>query len=223
MENPSASLLSFGLLLVGLLLILFSAGIKGYFDFLINNKFVRIFVGIIGIILFGVGFVGVYRTIFPTFPSNEISPSLEMPTSALLLPTTTSSQIIPTATQIIINQTPIASDCLSTDYIPEITGFHPPIDTLICVPSGVFVYISSDPARISIPSINYDNSFTTGYTFKFFGPVKFIISGVSTKYIWMEARYDTNLLTKLDEKALNLVYQNGKVCDLSLYTGSACP
>jgi hypothetical protein len=160
--------------------------------------------------------------------SSSPSPVLSTETAFVAIAPTATVQLQPTiepqpTLQTMVTQTPIASDCLSTDYIPEITGFHPPIDTLICIPSGIFVYISSDPARISIPSINYDNTFTAGYTFKFFGPVKFIISGVSTKYIWMEARYDTNLLTKLDEKALNLVYQNGKVCDLSLYTGSACP
>ncbi len=120
-------------------------------------------------------------------------------------------------------QTAVVAGCLSTDYTPPLTGVHPPIDTQICVPPGNIAWISSDPAQISIPSINYNKTFNVGFTFMLFGPVKFRVSGVQSRYIWMDTRVNTSLMGNFDGKSLNLIYQNGRVCDFAQYTGTACP
>lgn len=124
---------------------------------------------------------------------------------------------------IIVEQTQTPSDCLPTEYVTPVTGVHPPIDTVICVPSGFMTWISSDPAQFSISSINYNMTFSTGYTFFLFGPVKFTVSSVQENNIWMDTRPNTSLFGNLDEKLLNLVYQDGKVCDYALYAGVSCP
>jgi len=157
----------------------------------------------------------------PTMPVNNIS---ETPTTLTQNISPEINTPIPTATQsIIIEQTAIPSDCFSTEYVAPITGVHPPIDTVICVPSGAYTWISSDPAQFSIPSISYNQTFNVGYTFFLFGPVKFTVSGVQSKYIWMDTRNDVSMFGHLDEKSLNLIYQDSKVCDLALYAGTACP
>jgi hypothetical protein len=226
MENPSSGLLSFGLLLVGVLLLIFSGGdIGGQITVFVKNKFVRIFIGILGIVLLGIGLVGVVRNIFPS-SQNELVAATDIPISTIA-PTFTATIppiVNPTETQsVVIEQTSIPADCLSTEFVAPIMGDHPPIDTVICVPSGSYTWISSDPAQFSISSIGYNQTFNVGYTFFLFGPVKFTVSGVQSKYIWMDTRNDVSLFGHLDEKSLNLIYQDGKVCDLALYAGTACP
>lgn len=125
--------------------------------------------------------------------------------------------------QIEATQTAVVAECLSTDYTPPLTGVHPPIGTQVCIPSGDIAWISSDPAQFSIPSINYNKTFNVGFTFMLFGPVKFKVSGVQSKSVWMDTRENTSLMGNFDGKTLNLIYQNGKVCDFALYTGTACP
>lgn len=226
MENPSSGLLSFGLLLVGVILLIFSGGdIGGQITVFVKNKLVRIFIGALGIVLLGIGLVGVIRNIFPPTQdelvvATETATSFPVPTLTATIPPV----VNPTETQsIIIEQTSIPADCLSAEFVAPIGGDHPPIDTLICVPSGSYVWISSDPAQFSISSIGYNQTFNVGYTFFLFGPVKFTVSGVQSKYIWMDTRKDVSLFGHLDEKSLNLIYQDGKVCDLALYAGTACP
>lgn len=226
MENPSSGLLSFGLLIIGSILLIFSAGnIGGQFTLFINNKFVRFFIGVIGVVLLGIGLTGVVRNIFTPLPNNH-AVATESPT-AINLPTFTATippLVNPTNTQSAsVEQTQIPSDCLSTEYVTPITGAHPPIDTIICVPSGAYTWISSDPAQFNIPSINYNQTFNVGYTFFLFGPVKFTVSSVQSKYIWIDTRNNVSMFGQLDEKALNLIYQDGKVCDLTSYAGTACP
>lgn len=125
--------------------------------------------------------------------------------------------------QIEATQTAVVAECLPTDYIPPLTGVHPPVDTQICIPTGNIAWISGDPAQFSIPSINYNKTFNAGFTFMLFGPVKFKMSGVQSRVVWMDTRENTSLMGNLDGKTLNLIYQNGKVCDFALYTGTACP
>jgi hypothetical protein len=231
--------LSFGLLLIGALLFLFSAGNVDIrqIKILIDEKTRRL-VRVMGIVLILIGLVGVIREIFFNSPQNVSVPptAISISTSALLPlaqpdtqqpstnnPTATLVSNIFTTTQTATEQPQVVADCLPTDYIPSMTGYHPPIDTLICIPSGVITWISSDAAQFSIPSIGYNKTFSVGYTFVLFGPVKFTISSVQSKFVWMDSRTDTSLVNNLGEKTLNLIYQDGKVCDLALYTGAACP
>lgn len=114
------------------------------------------------------------------------------------------------------------SDCLSEEYIPAPGGVSPPVNSVICIPSGYIAWISSDPAYFEIPEI-YSNTFTVGYAFVLFGPVKFSVSGVESSNIRLDLRTDISLLGNYDGKSINMVFQDGLVCDHAVYTGTKCP
>lgn len=112
--------------------------------------------------------------------------------------------------------------CSSEDYIPEPGGGTPPIDRQVCISEGRIAWISSDPAYFEIPG-TYSESIGEGFTFALFGPVKFTISGVPQQNVRLDVRLDESLVGNYDGKSHNLIYQNGKVCAHTEFTGSFCP
>jgi hypothetical protein len=149
-----------------------------------------------------------------TLVNNRITFTSENNSTAVIITATSPSVPVSEPTDI--------SDCLPTDFIPAAGGSHPPIDTVICIPTGAVAWISSDAATISILE-SYNKPFYTGFTFTLFGPVKFMISGVESDKVRLDVRGDASLLGTFDGKLTNLVYINNKVCDYSDFTGSACP
>ncbi|GAB4578824.1 MAG: hypothetical protein Fur0022_15610 [Anaerolineales bacterium] len=128
-------------------------------------------------------------------------------------------------TQTAVAQTQIPSfECSPDDYTPSFGGGNPPIGKSICIPAGTIGWISSDAAHINIPGI-YDNTLGSGFTFVIFGPAKFTVTLVNAQNIRLDVRVstDTSLVGNFDGKTINLVYQDGKVCEYSAYTGLACP
>lgn len=130
-------------------------------------------------------------------------------------------QIEATQTAILISMSDF--ECSENDYVPNLGAIKPPTDTEICIPDGTVGWISSDPARFTIPGV-YNEPPTTGFTFALFGPAKFTISGIqNNNNVRLDLRADSSLVGNYDGKLLNLIYKDGQVCEHEAFTGSRCP
>lgn len=163
----------------------------------------------------------------PTIVSliDETSTNTPIITNATVPPSTNQPLLTPTFTLVpTLPNSSIDFGCESDDIVPELGGSNPPIGTTICIPSWAFGWISTDKANFEIPDV-YFNEFPVGFTISLFGPVRFVLSEVESENVRLDVRdlADTSLLGNSDNKSINLVYKDGKVCSFSDYTGFECP
>jgi len=183
-----------------------------------------IFGGVLIILALGSSYLVAFVSL-PVSPNTNIVESTSAPTDIKVSPVASAVAtplINVTATISTANQQTEEPECSTTDFIVPLGGINPPVGSVICVPSGVISWISSDPARFTIPEI-YEAKLTEGFTFTLFGPVKFVLSDVVGANARLDSRTNTSLLGNFDNKPRNLVYINGKVCEYVEYTGSGCP
>ena len=117
-------------------------------------------------------------------------------------------------------------DCSPSAFVAPLGSQYPPIDTLICIPAGQFSYISSDPARLIIPSIGFNQAYATGgFTVYLIGPVEFQLSDVQATKAWMDTRQVANFTRFADDtiKPVSIIYHNMNVCDIAIHTDAGCP
>ncbi len=148
--------LSLGLLIIGALLLLFSAGnIGGYVSILIGNNAVRILIGSIGMILIIIGLSGVVREIFfASSPTASIPAETSIPANTSLPPTLAATrQTItdnPTATVVVLSASP-SSTAQPQTPTPATTANSEKSDPLTLATSDTMLPASTEmPTSVSV-------------------------------------------------------------------------